>query len=455
MAHHKISKGLDLPLAGAPRQVVEPAPPSRHVALIADDAIGVRPSMRVQPGDRVRRGDVLYDDKKNPGVTFTSPAAGVVAAVNRGERRALQSVVVDVDESDDEPSSQRDFSSWPGRPPEQLQESEVRALLLESGLWTALRTRPYGKVPSPEARPAAIFVTAMDSRPHAPSIDVALAGREDEFAAGVRCLSALTGGRTYVCRQAGSALTVPQGERIVAEEFSGPHPAGTVGVHIHLLEPVDAAKVVWHVGAQDVVAIGRLMASGRLDVERVVALGGPGMLRPRLVRTRLGTAIDELLRGDLAEGEQRVISGSVLDGRIASGEVTGYLGRYHQQVSVLPEGRQREFLGWITPQSSKFSLLGVVAGAWRGSALALTTTTNGSARPMVPLGTYERVMPMDLMPTFLLRALITGDAERAQELGCLELDEEDLALCTFVCPGKFDYGPMLRDMLARIEKEGA
>jgi len=210
---------------------------------------------------------------------------------------------------------------------------------------------------------------------------------------------------------------------------------------------------VWHVGYQDVAAIGHLLATGRIDVGRVIALAGPGVARPRLLRTRLGAATDELVAGELAPGAQRVVSGSVLDGRTAAGEATGYLGRYHLQVSALPEGNRREFLGWLAPGREKHSLTGVVLGAFARRALPLTTTTNGSPRAMVPIGTYERVMPLDLLPTFLLRALITGDDEQAEALGCLELDEEDLALCTYVCPGKYEYGPLLRGALERIAKD--
>ena len=203
-------------------------------------------------------------------------------------------------------------------------------------------------------------------------------------------------------------------------------------------------KAVWHVGYQDVAAIGRLLLTGKLDVERVVALAGPGVLRPRLLRTRLGAALDELTRGELKPGDLRVISGSVLEGRSAAGPVHGFLGRHDQQVSVLAEGRERELFGWVAPGARA-----------RNRSRAPTTTPNGSSRRMVPTGAYERVMPMDVLPTFLLRALITDDVERAEALGVLELDEEDLALCTYVCPGKFEYGPLLRKMLTHIEKEHA
>jgi Na+-transporting NADH:ubiquinone oxidoreductase subunit A len=277
-----------------------------------------------------------------------------------------------------------------------------------------------------------------------------------DFQAGVACLAKLTRGSTFVCVAPDSAVTVPTGGNVKVEVFDGPHPAGNAGTHIHFLCPVDLERTVWHIGYQDVAAIGRLFTTGRLDGTRVVSLAGPGVLQPRLLRTRLGAATAALTDGQIAPGRQRIVSGSVLDGRTAMGDVHGYLGRYHQQLSVLAEAGERELLGWIAPGADKFSVWGVVLGAWRRRGrLALTTTTNGGSRAMVPIGAFERVMPLDLMPTFLLRALLMKNDERAEALGCLELDEEDLALCTFVCPGKAEYGPLLRDALGRIEKETA
>ena len=329
----------------------------------------------------------------------------------------------------------------------------VRALLLESGLWTAFRTRPYSRVPPADAVPAAIFVTAMDTRPHAPAPERVLAARGADFEAGVAAIARLTPGNTYVCRAPGAAIPVPDVPRVVCEEFAGPHPAGTAGVHIEALAPVGPTRIAWHVGYQDVAAIGRLVTTGELDVERTITLAGPGAARPRYLRTRVGAAVAALVDGELRPGAQRVISGSALDGRTAAGDVHGYLGRYHLQVAVVPEGTEREMFGYIAPGRDKFSLFGVVLGAWGRRPLPLTTSTNGGVRAMVPIGAYERVMPMDILPTFLLRALIMGDDEQAEQLGALELDEEDLALCTFVCPGKVEYGPLLRRALERLEKE--
>jgi Na+-transporting NADH:ubiquinone oxidoreductase subunit A len=248
---------------------------------------------------------------------------------------------------------------------------------------------------------------------------------------------------------------VPRLERVRHEQFEGPHPAGTVGLHVHLLDPVGRERVVWHVGYQNLLSIGRLFATGQLEARRVVALSGPAVQQPRLIETVAGASTDELTAGALVAGRHRVISGSVLSGRSATGAIHGYLGHFHNQVSVLAEGDAREFLGWAGPGLSQFSVTGAFLSKLRfGATFAMNTSTNGSHRAIVPIGLYEKVMPLDIEATFLLKSLVTKDLERAEQLGCLELDEEDLALCTFVCPSKNEYGPALRAVLSAIEKEG-
>ncbi len=451
---------MTLPITGEPEQVISPGVEVRHIAVLGpDDYIGMRPRMAVQEGDTVKRGQLLFDDKRTPGVRHTAPGAGTVVAVHRGERRKLLSVMIELNERERQGQPLEDdqvaFESFTGEPIIRLTDEGIQALLLESGLWSALRTRPFSKVADPAAKPHSIFVTAMDTNPLAASPEVVAAGQEEALEAGLMCLVKLGGVPVHLCRYHNSSIATNPNSGVLIEEFKGPHPAGTVGVHIHFVDSVRREKTVWHINYQDVIAMGQLFRTGRLDVTRVISLGGPSVLRPRLLRTRLGACTDELVHGELKAGEHRVISGSVLSGRAAMGEELGYLGRYHQQVSVLPEGRERPFLGWLRPGSDKFS----VSRAFFSCLLPhkrfdLTTAANGSRRAIVPIGNYERVMPMDLEPTFLLRALAAGDLERAEELGCLELDEEDLALCTFVCPGKNDYGPMLRHCLTEIEKEG-
>jgi Na+-transporting NADH:ubiquinone oxidoreductase subunit A len=457
VAVHRITKGLNLPIAGAPSQTVDASRGISRVALLGADYHGLRPTMLVEPGDRVRRGEPLLHDKNIPDVRLTAPASGRVAAIHRGPKRVLVSVVIELSEAERAGDFREaaKFDSYTGADPARLTPDEVRRLLVESGLWTALRTRPFSRVPDPASSPRALFVTAMDTHPLAPAVETVLAGRESDFAMGLTALAKLTAGPLYLCVAAGSPLQAPSGTTVRREEFAGPHPAGTVGVHINALDPVFRGKTVWHIGYQDVAEVGHLFLTGQLESRRVIALAGPSVLRPRLLATRVGAATDELVAGELAPGEQRVLSGSVLGGRTARGEADGYLGRFHNQVAALPEGTQREFLGWLAPGRDKFSVTNAFASSLgRSRTFAFTTTTNGSPRPLVPIGTYEAVMPMDIEPTFLVRALLTGDMEQAEALGCLELDEEDLALTTFVCPAKNEYGPMLREMLERIEKEG-
>ncbi|MFT4518529.1 MAG: Na+-transporting NADH:ubiquinone oxidoreductase subunit A [Halioglobus sp.] len=443
----KIKRGLDIPIQGAPRQVIEDAPAARAVALVGFDYVGMKPTMAVAEGERVKAGQLLFTDKKTEGLRYTSPASGVVSAINRGSRRVLQSVVIEVD--GDESESYSKYASAALATAEAIREQ-----LLLSGQWTALRTRPYSKVPAADAQAAAIFITAIDTQPLAADPAIVIAEQAEAFVFGQEILAKLTAGKLYLCAAAGANVPAGKASNIEVAEFGGPHPAGLAGTHVHFLEGASNSKVVWTIGYQDVIAIGRLFLDGRVFSERIISLGGPQVENPRLLRTRVGADLEALCAGQLKNGENRIISGSVLGGRgVQSG--TSYLGRYHCQVSVLLEGRHREFLGWFSPGLNKHSNLGIYLSNFFGAKpLPMTTSTNGSERAMVPVGSFETIMPLDILPTQLLRALIVGDTEMAQALGCLELEEEDLALCSYVCSGKYEYGPILRDNLARIEKEG-
>ena len=448
----KIQKGLDLPITGAPEQVIHDAPAVPSVALVGLDYVGMKPTMMVSEGDRVKLGQVLFADKKTPGVNYTAPGSGVVSAIHRGAKRVLQSVVIELDGTDEETFASYDQSKLAG-----LSADQVKENLLASGLWTALRTRPYSKAPAPETAPRSLFVTAMDSNPMAPRADLIIKEYSEDFGNGLRVLAKLTEGPVFVCKAADAEISIPDGQQFKLESFTGPHPAGLVGTHIHFLDPVSATRTVWHLNYQDVIAVGKLFTTGKIWVERVISLGGPPVRKPRLLRTRLGAHIDELLRGELQDDtECRAISGSVFSGRRAAGWGS-YLGRFHQQISVLAEGRERELFGWIVPGKKKFSKINVFLSSFsrhKGQQFNFTTSQNGSPRAMVPFGNFEEVMPLDVLPAQLLRYLVVGDTDMAQKLGCLELDEEDIALCSFVCVGKYDYGPVLRKNLIQIEREG-
>ncbi|MBM7016141.1 Na(+)-translocating NADH-quinone reductase subunit A [Enterobacter cloacae] len=445
----RIRKGLDLPISGVPEQHVTTGASIHHVALVGDDYVGMRPAMLVQEGDRVIKGQALFEDKKNPGVMFTAPASGTVVAIHRGERRVLQSVVIQI-----EGDEKREFARFDAADLATLSHDAVQTQLLESGLWTALRTRPYSKTPVPGTVPAAIFVTAIDTNPLSADPQPIILAERKAFDAGLTVLTRLTPGKVHVCQASGGKLGGhPQGQ-VAFNEFAGPHPAGLVGTHIHFLEPVSLTKQVWHLNYQDVIAIGKLFTTGELCAERIIAIGGPQATQPRLVRTLLGADLTALLAGETKEGENRIISGSVLSGRHATGP-KAWLGRFHLQVSVVLEGREKELFGWVLPGAEKFSVTRTTLGHFlRHKLFNFSTSTNGGERAMVPIGNYERVMPLDILPTVLLRDLLAGDTDGAQALGCLELDEEDLALCTYVCPGKYEYGPVLREVLTRIEQEG-
>ncbi|RMG41323.1 MAG: Na(+)-translocating NADH-quinone reductase subunit A [Planctomycetota bacterium] len=449
----RITRGLDLPITGEPSESIEPARSVSRVAVLGPDYNGMKPALEVQVGDRVRRGQRLFADRKNPEVVFTAPAGGTVREINRGAKRRFLSLVIEVDpQLDEDPVA---FELPRKTDLDALTREEVTGALVASGLWTALRTRPYSKTPVPGSTPHSLFVTAMDTNPLAPPPRLTLQERERDFVRGLHVLQHLTEGRVFLCTDADSAIPGTDLRFVTHSRFTGPHPAGLPGTHIHFLDPVSEHKTVWYIGYQDVCDVGRFFETGVVPVERVISLAGPSVERPRLLRTRLGACTETLTAGELKPGHHRVISGSVLSGRTATGPLA-FLGRFHNQISVLREGAPRRFLGWLRPGMDMFSIKPVFASAWfaRGRRFDFTTSQNGSKRAMVPIGMYEKVMPLDILPTFLLRALLVGDVEQAVALGALELDEEDLALCTFACPGKMEYGPLLRQVLERYEKEG-
>ena len=444
----KISRGLDLPISGAPEQVIHDGPKISQVALVGSDYPGMKPTMAVREGDRIALGQLLFTDKKNEGVRYTAPAAGTVLAINRGERRVFQSLVIDVDGDKSET-----FASYTDDQLAGLDRAAAVDNLVSSGQWVALRTRPYSKVPAVGSVPSSIFVTAMDTNPLSADPAVIIARRSADFINGLKVLTRLTDGPVNLCIAPESGVVGDEvdGVRVVA--FSGPHPAGLPGTHIHFLDPVSANKTVWTIGYQEVIAYGALFTTGQIDTQRVIALAGPQVLEPRLLATQLGANLNQFVIGELANDENRVISGSVLAGRKAAGKFA-FLGRYHDQVSVIREDREREFLHYLRAGVNKHSAIPIFISSLTNKLFNMTSSTNGSERAMVPVGGYEGVTALDLLPVQLLRALIVGDTEMAQKLGCLELDEEDVGLYTYVCVGKYEYGPILRDNLTNIEKEG-
>ncbi|MFM2318579.1 MAG: hypothetical protein RLZZ215_1200 [Pseudomonadota bacterium] len=443
----KITKGLDIPISGQPEQKIYDHPMPTTLAVLGRDFHELKPALQVKEGDVVKAGQILFSHRKHEGVNFTAPCGGIVKAINRGEKRVLISVVLQV-------ATDEEFVDFGAHSPEalaDLDEAKIRQTLQASGQWIGFRTRPYSYVPEAEAKPAAIFVTAMDTRPLAADPKLILAEYSTAFQHGLTVLTRLSP-RVYVCHESGYTPPKIASAQVIYQDFAGVHPAGLPGTHIHFLEPASEHHSVWHINYQDVIAIGKLFTTGRLFVERIISLAGPEVKKPRLIRTRLGANTDGLVSGELVTGKYRVISGSVLGGHAAK-DATAYLGRYDLQVSVISEEQERVFLHWLNPWLDQYSMLRVfLKPGLDKQQFSMTSTQNGSHRAMVPLGNYEAVMPLDILATQLLRSLLVRDTVMAQQLGALELDEEDLALCTFVCHSKYEYGSALRDCLRMLER---
>lgn len=443
----KITKGLDIPISGRPEQKIYDHPQPTTLAVLGRDFHELKPALQVKEGDRVKAGQVLFSHRKHEGLNFTAPCGGIVKAINRGEKRVLVSVVLQV-------ATEEEFVDFGAHRPDELShlgEVEIRQKLQASGQWIGFRTRPYSYVPEADAKPAAIFVTAMDTRPLAADPRFVLAEYAESFQHGLSILARLSP-RVYVCHESGYTPPKITSTHVIYKDFAGVHPAGLPGTHIHFLEAVSEHRSVWHINYQDVIAIGQLFTTGRLFVDRVISLAGPAVKNPRLIRTRLGANTDSLVSGELVAGPYRVISGSVLGGHTAK-DSDAYLGRYDLQISAISEKQERVFLHWLNPWLTQYSMLRVfLKPGLDQQQFPMTSTQNGSHRAMVPLGNYEAVMPLDILATQLLRSLLVRDTVMAQQLGALELDEEDLALCTFVCHSKYEYGSALRDCLRMLER---
>ncbi len=445
----KLKKGLDLPITGAPVQTIHEGPKITKVAVNGQDYNGLKPKMLVAEGDKVKKGQPLFLHKASEDVLYVAPGAGTVVDINRGPRRVLETIVIALDENEEDVT----FEATDADKLTELSRENVQNRLCESGQWTFFKTRPYSYVPQQGTVPNSIFVTAMDTDPLSADANLVIAEQKAAFAAGIDVLSNLTDGAVFVCHDPKADMPAVKSSKARFETFEGPHPAGLAGTHIHFLDPVGPEKTVWSIGYQDVIAIGNLFTSGKIDTDRVISLAGPLATNPRLIKTRVGASLDELTADEVEVGiDCRVISGSILSGVSAHNQFA-YLSRSARQVTLIEEDKKQRVLGWINPAPTHFSFSNVKL-AFGSKKYAFGSNLRGGRRAMVPFGSYERVMPLDVLPTQLLRAILTVDTDLSQKLGALELDEEDLALCTFICHSKYEYGAALRANLAKIEKEG-
>ena len=465
MATFQIKQGQDIRLKGAaPKEIVTLSLP-RQVAVIPSDFRGIKAVLCVKVNDAVKVGTPLFEDKHCPEIKVVSPVSGRVVAIDRGDKRFLQDILLESDgrqEALPSPqvpsgtlwrgaSGQRKFSrsEIPG-----LSKEEVEKTLLQSGLWPVLRQRPFSKVAHPHQSPKSIFVHAMNTEPLAADVDFILQGKEEQFQTGLNVLQRLTKGKVYVCARYGAeSKALTQARDVETHYFAGPHPAGNVSTHIHYLDQIRKGEHVWYVEAQDVVRIGSLFLEGVYSPERVVAVTGEGAERRFYARTILGAPVSILLKGSNPEG-MRCISGSVLAGREVGKD--GYLSFYDSQLTVIPEGGKRVLLGWLSPGFDKYTFSKTFVSSFlpEKKEVSLTTDKQGSDRAIVLNHIYDSLVPLDIMVYFLLKAVIGGDIEEAEKLGILECDEEDFALCSFACPSKTDVGTIIREGLELIEKEG-
>ncbi len=439
----KLCKGLDIRLQGEAAKVVVDAQHAAEYAVSPLDFEGITPKMLVKVGDTVEAGSPLFFDKKRPEILFTSPVSGTVTAVNRGEKRKILSVVVAADKE----IAYKHFSSLDLR---KASREQIIELLLESGLWTMFVQRPYGVVASPSDKPKAIFVSAFDSAPLATDYDFALADQQQPLQKGFDVLRRLTDGKVHLSYNACGQK--PQVEGVELHAFKGKHPAGNVGVQIHHIDPINKGEKVWTLNIQDVVILGRLFLTGKVDMSRVIAVAGSCVAEPKYYRVLAGASVASLLDGKLSNEHCRVISGNVLTGRNVGME--GFLGVNANMLTVIPEGDNYELLGWIMPRFKKFSVSRAYLSwlmPWR--KYNLDTNLNGGERAFVMNDLYDKYLPMDIYPVHLVKACIANDLDKMENLGIYEVIEEDLALCEFVCPSKIEMQQILRNGINLMMKE--
>lgn len=440
---HTIRKGLNLPLVGAPSAQVDEAPLSTSFALNPEEFTGLSPKLAVKEGDAIQAGQCIFHDKKNPHIQVTSPVSGTVKAIVRGEKRRLLQVVLAADAS----TTYHNFGK--GMP---STAEEAKEKLLSSGAWTALEMRPYGRIANPDDQPKAIFVNGMATAPFATEASVALAGKEEAFAAGLEVLGLLSPKTVLSLEASESFPALTQAKGVEIHRFAGKHPAGNTSVHIAAVSPLNKGEVVWTLSAQDVALIGTLFLTGEYHCDRVVAAGGSGFTNPRYFRVRGGMNLESFFQAEVKAGSFRYISGSVLTG--ASIGATGYLGVNAQQITVIPEGQGTDFLGWVLPGFGKYSVSRTFFSFLTpGKKYDLSTKLNGEERAFVVTGQYDRVFPFDIYPNQLLKAVWAKDLEKMEALGIYEVTPEDFALCEVVCTSKQPLQQMVREGLDLLYTE--
>lgn len=437
----KLRKGLDINLVGAAERVLTKGGEAASYALVPDHYRGVTPKLLVKVGDKVKAGSPLFFSKENPEVLFTSPVSGEVSAINRGDKRKILSIVVT-------PDGQGQSESFDVCPIAELSRERVKETMLRAGFWPMLIQRPFGIIAKSDATPKAIFISGLDTAPLAPDLNFLVQDQGEHIIAGLEVLKKLTDGKVHLTvgtdTTAGVLSRVKQAE---VHHIEGPHPAGNVGVQIAHIDPINKGDIVWTVELQHVAMIGRLFLTGAVDMSKIVALTGSEVVKPHYFKVISGALVSSITDGNLrpkTEREERgvrIISGNVLTGnKVEPNEVEGYLGFYHNQVTVIPEGNKYEFLGWAMPRINKFSVShSYFSWLFPNRKYNLDTNMNGGHRAFVQTGIYDKVMPMNIYPLYLIKAIMAGDIDKMENLGIYEILEEDVALCEFIDPSKNEW----------------
>lgn len=445
----KIRKGLNIPLKGEAEKVFTRAEMAEYYALKPVDFAGLTPKLAVAEGDKVKAGSPLFFDKYRPDILFTSPVSGEVHLVRRGERRVLLEVVVKADPN-------QEFENFGVSNPLEHSREEVVAKLQVAGLWPTIRQRPYSIIANPSDKPKAIYISAFDTSPLAPDLDFAVKEEAEAFQAGINALSKLTEGKINLNLNADypPSVVYTKVNGVQHNYFSGPHPAGNVGIQIHHIDPINKGDIVWVVNPLDVIIIGRLFLKGIYDATKVIALAGSEVHKPRYFILKTGASIANIVHDNLNKPAEncRFISGNVLTGSKIT--ENGFLGFYDNMVSVIPEGNHYELLGWAMPGIGKFSFSPTFfSWLFPGKKYAMHTNLNGGERAYVMTGQYEKVLPMDIYPVHLIKAILAKDIDKMENLGIYEVAEEDLALCEYVCTSKTEVQSIIREGIDIMIKE--
>ena len=445
--HIKIKQGLNIKLKGEAEKVYSSAPLPEVFAIKPTDFTGITPKLLVKQGDEVKAGSPLFYDKYNESIKFCAPVSGEVIEIVRGEKRKILEIKILADKE----ISYREFRK---ADPKSLTRAEIIDVLLESGVWPFIRQRPFHVIANPNDIPKAIFISAFDTNPLAADNDFIIHGQGEDFQTGLNAITQLTTGKVHLNISGdlmpSSEFTNAKGVQI--NKISGPHPAGNVGVQIHHIDPVNKGEVVWYLYPQDILMIGRLFNQGRLDATRVIALAGSQVKAPKYYRTIIGSSLKNILSGNLEGFKNRIISGNVYTGKQVLPD--GFLGFYDTAVTVIPEGDEPQFMGWLIPGAEKFSVSRTFTSWLRpGKEYVLNTNLNGEERPFVITGEYEKVFPFDIYPMQLLKAILVEDIDLMEKLGIYEVAEEDFALCEFIDTSKIDSQKIIRKGLDTIRKE--